>query len=156
MLHRRITCLILSMLVLIVFLPLQISYAAPQNGPDASAPPAAANDTQGPGANDQSNKTLSPEQHPRVDFTVHNSNAPTVSPTEPLEAGKGGQGCRDRLFDTRHRVRLLDALSIQGRLHARMAAGDTDLRQHVLLPDEHGQGSAADHNHNDHGHLPTF
>ena len=48
------------------------------------------------------------------------------------------------------------AVSLQGQAPAGLAGRDIDVREHVLLPDEHGQGSAADDHHHRSRYLSSL
>jgi hypothetical protein len=66
----------------------------------------------------------------------------------------GGQSGGGFLFEPRADFGLLAALLLQGRLSAALAARAFNLREPVLLPDEHGKGAALDDYHFGHRDLP--
>src|SRR5215204_4323958 len=64
-----------------------------------------------------------------------------------FRTGDGSQSRGGFLFEPRAFLGLLAALSLQGRLSAALAARAFNLRQPVLLPDEHGESAALNDYH---------
>src|SRR5690606_18753612 len=69
-------------------------------------------------------------------------------------AGDGRKSIDRYFLYARDIFGLLDPASLQGRLSAYLARGYFDLREYVLLPDEHGKGAAAYDHHHGSWHSP--